>query len=231
MLRFNYYLFPEASEYLSPFIFTIACLGIIFSSLSTLRQIDTKRIIAYSSIAHMNYAILGLFSGVYEGLMGSVYLMLAHGIVSSGLFLCIGFLYDRFKTRNILYFRSISMIMPVFTVVFLIFNLANLGFPGTSNFIPELLIYIALIESNIFVAFISTFSLLFAAIHSFWFFTRIMYGYYIHTPVVITKYADLSRREFFITALLIFIIFWMGLYPNSFFQVFNINLLVLVSKI
>jgi NADH-quinone oxidoreductase subunit M len=142
IVRFMIPMFPYAMSYFTPLIFTMCVIAIIYSSLTTIRQIDLKKIIAYSSVAHMNFALLGLFTNNSVGLEGSLYLMLGHGVVSSGLFLCIGILYDRYHTRNILYYGGLAQTMPIFSIFFLIFTLANIGLPGTVNFIGEFLVLV-----------------------------------------------------------------------------------------
>jgi NADH:ubiquinone oxidoreductase subunit 4 (subunit M) len=145
-LRYLLLLFPEASKYYSPFIFTLCLLGIVYASLSTFRQIDLKKIIAYSSIAHMNLVVAGLFSLNVAGILGSIILMLAHGVVSGALFLLVGVLYERFHTRLIRYYGGLTQVMPFFALCFFFFNLANMGLPGTFNFIGELLIFVGLFK-------------------------------------------------------------------------------------
>jgi NADH:ubiquinone oxidoreductase subunit 4 (subunit M) len=135
-------LFPYAMTYFTPLVFTMCVIGIIYSSLTTIRQIDLKKIIAYSSVAHMNFALLGLFTNNVQGIEGCLFFMLGHGVVSSGLFLCIGILYDRYHTRNILYYGGLVQVMPIFSLFFLIFTLANIGFPGMVNFVGEFLVLI-----------------------------------------------------------------------------------------
>jgi NADH:ubiquinone oxidoreductase subunit 4 (subunit M) len=148
MIRFMLPLFPFANIFFTPLILSMAVLAIIYASLTTIRQIDLKKIIAYSSVAHMNFSILGLFINNNLGLDGALYLMLAHGIVSSGLFLCVGMLYDRYHTRNLLYYGGLSQVMPLFSIIFLIFILGNIGFPGTINFIGEFLILVGIFQFN-----------------------------------------------------------------------------------
>jgi NADH:ubiquinone oxidoreductase subunit 4 (subunit M) len=122
--------------------------GVIYASLSALRQSDLKRIIAYSSIAHMNLVVLGIFSFTHQGLDGAMYLMMGHGIVSAALFFCVGDLYDRYHTRALKHFSGLVQVMPLFSSVFFIFTLANMSFPGTSNFVGELLILTGIFENN-----------------------------------------------------------------------------------
>jgi NADH:ubiquinone oxidoreductase subunit 4 (subunit M) len=140
LVRFSFTLFPYGTLYFTPFIYMISLISILYSSLTTIRQIDLKRIIAYSSVAHMNFGLLGLFSNTLQGLIGALFLALSHGFVASALFLCIGVLYDRHHTRLVNYYSGLTLVMPVFSLIFFFFSLSNLGLPGTSSFVGELLI-------------------------------------------------------------------------------------------
>lgn len=164
-----------------PLVHSLAITGIIFASLSTIRQIDLKRIIAYSSIGHMNLIVLGLFSLELHGIQGAIYLMVGHAFVSSALFFCIGILYDRHHTRLLKYYGGVGQVMPIFALLFFIFTLANMSFPGTCNFIGEFLIFLGLIQSQssksalIGLMFAGS-SIMLSAIYSIWLFNRIVFG-------------------------------------------------------
>jgi NADH-quinone oxidoreductase subunit M len=147
-IRFSLLLFPNASAFFSPLIFLISIIGTVYSSITTLQQVDLKKVIAYSSVGHMGVVTIGIFCSSPQGILGSIYLMLAHGITSSGLFLLIGLLYDKYGTRIIKYYGGLFHTMPIFSVTFLIFTMANLGLPGTSNFIGEFLIFIGCFGIN-----------------------------------------------------------------------------------
>lgn len=142
-------LFPAECVYFQPFVVVIAIAGVIYGAFSAIRQSDLKRIIAYSSIAHMNLAVLGLFSFTQQGIEGAIYLMLGHGIVSAALFLCVGNISDRHHTRSLKYFGGLVKVMPLFSIFLFIFTLANMSFPGTSNFVGEFLVFVAMYEQNI----------------------------------------------------------------------------------
>jgi len=175
-LRFLLPVFPIASHYFTPFVFVIAVISIVYSSLTTIRQIDLKKIIAYSSVGHMNFVMLGIFSGTVEGIEGAIFLMISHGIVSSGLFMCVGILYDRYKTRVIEYYGGLAAKMPIFAVFFFIFTLANVGMPGTSSFIGEILILIGITHVNTTVAVLGFTGMIFGAVYSVWLYNRVMFG-------------------------------------------------------
>lgn len=165
-LRFSLPFFVEGNQNLVGFVYILAVVGIIYSSLSTIVQLDLKKIVAYSSVAHMNLSILGLYAFTQQGLDGSIYLMLGHGIVSSGLFLCIGVLYDRHHTRSLLYYGGLVTMMPVFALFFFIFTLGNMGFPGTVNFVGEFLVYTGIFDRNAFVGILATPAIVFSAVYS-----------------------------------------------------------------
>jgi NADH-quinone oxidoreductase subunit M len=147
-LRFSIGLFPESSAYFAPFIFTISVFGVIYASVTTLQQVDLKKIIAYSSVGHMGLVTIGLFSFNTQGIIGAILLMISHGIVSGALFLLIGLLYERHHTRIIRYYSGLIHTMPAFSVCFILFSLANIGLPLTSSFVGEFLIILGCFEIN-----------------------------------------------------------------------------------
>ena len=166
LLRFLIPVFPLATIYFLPLVYMLCIIGIIYGSFTTLRQIDLKKIIAYSSVVHMNFALIGLFSLTLEGIQGSIYLMLSHGIVSGALFLCIGCLYDRYHTRILNYYSGLVITMPIFSIVFLIFTLANIAFPGTSSFVGEFLIFLGIFQKNTVIGFLSALGVILSASYS-----------------------------------------------------------------
>jgi proton-translocating NADH-quinone oxidoreductase chain M len=222
-LRFSLFLFPTATEILRPFITLLAITGVIYSSFTILRQIDLKRIVAYSSVAHMSFVILGTFSGTAISLNGAILLMLAHGFVSGGLFLAVGYLYDRYKSRNLLYYRGLINIMPIYTLIFFFLLMANLGFPPTLNFISELLILSGITETNLPTAILSTIGILFAGISGFWVFTRLFLGNFVVTGgSYYTKYFyDITRRETLSIVPLVIPTIFCGLAPNTLLNLFS----------
>jgi NADH:ubiquinone oxidoreductase subunit 4 (subunit M) len=147
--------FSKATVFYLPITDTFAIISIVYASFTTIRQIDMKRIIAYSSIAHMNLVVLGLFSGNIQGIAGSIFLMIAHGVVSSALFFLIGVLYDNYGTRVIYYYGGLAQVLPIFATFLIIFSFANIGLPGTCNFIGEVVIFLGLVDRNILVLIIA----------------------------------------------------------------------------
>jgi len=165
-LRYSLGLFPDASAFFAPFVFLISILGIVYASLTTIQQIDLKKIIAYSSVGHMGVVTIGIFSSVSQSILGSVLLMVSHGIVSGALFLCIGILYERHHTRIIKYYSGLLTTMPIYSTFFTIFTLANIGLPGTSSFIGEFLIILGCLVLNSWVGFFSAFGMVLGAAYS-----------------------------------------------------------------
>jgi NADH-ubiquinone oxidoreductase chain 4 len=159
-------IFIDAQRSFVCFVYILSVVGILYASLTTIRQIDLKRIIAYSSVAHMNLSVLGLYSFTQQGIDGSIYLMLGHGIVSGALFICVGILYDRHHTRLLRYYSGLATVMPVFSSLFFVFTLANMGFPGTVNFAGEFLIYTGVFDRNAFVASIAAPAIVLSAVYS-----------------------------------------------------------------
>lgn len=150
-IRFSLSLFPEASFYFAPLIYLLSVLGTIFASLTTLRQVDLKKIIAYSSVAHMSLVTLGLFSFNIQALEGCIILMLGHGLVASSLFLSVGMIYDRYKTRIVKYYGGLTHLMPLHSTIFLFFIFSSIAFPGTCNFIGEFLVFLGLCNNQVIV--------------------------------------------------------------------------------
>jgi len=165
-LRFSLPMFPDASIYFTPLIYLLSVLAIIYTSFTTIRQIDLKKVIAYSSIGHMAYVTLGIFSFNTEGIEGSIFIMLSHGLVSSALFLSIGIIYDRYKTRIIKYYRGLTLVMPLFSIFFFYFILANTGVPGSSSFIGEFLVLVGTFKINTTVALLASLGIILSAIYS-----------------------------------------------------------------
>jgi proton-translocating NADH-quinone oxidoreductase chain M len=215
-LRFSIPLFPYATLYFTPLIYTMSVIAIIYTSLTTLRQIDLKKIIAYSSVAHMNFVTLGLFSLNTQGIEGSILLMLSHGLVSPALFLCVGVLYDRHKTRLLRYYSGCARTMPIFAVLFVFFTMANISLPGTSSFIGEFLVFIGAYQSNTFITFLAATGMVLGAAYGLWLCNRLLYG--VVKPHFISTYSDVSRREFFMLLPFVLGILWMGVYPEPFLE-------------
>jgi NADH-quinone oxidoreductase subunit M len=201
-------MFPYANEYFLPFVYMLGITGILNASLTAIRQSDIKRVIAYSSIAHMNLIVLGIFTNNNYGQNGAVYLMIGHGLVSTALFFCVGVLYDRFHTRLIQYYGGLMQLMPKFVFNFLILSFANMGFPGTVNFVGEFLILLGVVEENFLCGMIASISTVLSAIYSIYLFNRISFGT-IKIYIKLNSTIDLTIIEFsFLTILSILTIFF-----------------------
>jgi proton-translocating NADH-quinone oxidoreductase chain M len=213
-LRFSIPMFPQATLYFTPLIYTMSIIAIVYASLTTLRQIDLKKIIAYSSVAHMNYVTLGMFSLNVQGIEGSLLLMLSHGFVSSALFLCIGTLYDRTHTRLVGYYGGCAQTMPLFSFFLFFFTLGNISLPGTSSFVGEILILVGVFQTNTFVGLIATSGMIFGTAYSIWLFNRVAFGNI--KPHFFGYFVDLNRREVLLLLPFFIAVLWMGLYPDIF---------------
>lgn len=195
-LRFSLTFLAEASVWFYPAVMTLGLAGVIYSSLSTLRQADLKRIIAYSSVAHMNFVVLGLFSFARAGLDGAIYLMVAHGITSTALFFCIGVLYDSTHTRLVYYYGGLGTVAPVFASAFLIFSLGNMGFPGTPGFIGEFLTLAGILQQSVVVALCAAVSVVTSAAYGTFLANRILFGAV--KTVYVSSYIDANRLQTYV---------------------------------
>lgn len=213
-IRFSLPLFPFASFFFTPLVYTVALIGIIYTSFTAIRQSDFKRIIAYTSIAHMNLVILGIFSFTNIGIEGAILQSLSHGFVASALFLVIGVVYDRYKTRLVQYYGGLASVMPLYIFIFLFFTLANISFPGTSSFVGEFLILVGSFQVNTTITFLGATSVVIGGAYSLWLFNRIAYGN-IKTQYT-TKFLDLNFREVLVFLPLLLGTLIVGVYPNFF---------------
>jgi NADH-quinone oxidoreductase subunit M len=208
--------FSKGTFFFLPLTDTFAIISIIYASLTTIRQIDMKRIIAYSSVAHMNLVVLGIFSGNIQGIAGAIFLMIAHGIVSSALFFLIGVIYDKYGTRIIYYYGGLFQTMPLFATQLLFFCMANIGLPGTCNFIGELIVFTGLVERNYIVLWISITGVVLSVLYTMFFCNRVIFGNLNLNYICI--YKDMTLRELAITIPLIFLTIFLGFYPNVIFD-------------
>jgi NADH-quinone oxidoreductase subunit M len=210
-LRFSLPMFPNASADLAPFIFTLSIVAIIYTSLVALVQEDMKKLIAYSSVAHMGYVTMGIFTGSQQGLDGAIFQMLSHGLVSSALFLCVGVIYDRMHTREIAAYGGLVERMPKYAVAFMVFTMANVGLPGTSGFIGEFLTLLSAFKANTWVAILATTGVILSAAYALYLYRRIIFGAL--EKANLRSILDLSPREVAILAPLILLTIFYGFYP------------------
>lgn len=208
-------LFPHLLEIFKTLVFSMCILGILFSSLAALAQIDVKKIIAYSSIGHMGLVIIGIYTLNMNGLLGASYMMLSHGLISSAMFFSIGLLYKIYGTRSIIYYSSIAHFMPRFSMCFFVFSLANMSFPGTAGFPGEILIFAGMMQDNLFISFLVAIGSIFGGVYSIWLLTRILYG---QISPKISTYRDLKPSERKILNFLLLLVFGFGLFPFLIFD-------------
>jgi NADH-quinone oxidoreductase subunit M len=216
-LRFSLPMFPLASADLAPLIFTLSVAAIIYTSLVALMQEDLKKLIAYSSVAHMGFVTMGLFAANAQGIQGGIFQMLSHGIVSAALFLCVGVVYDRMHTREIAAYGGLVNRMPLYAAVFLVFTLANVGLPGTSGFVGEFLTLAGAFRVNTWVAFFATTGVILSACYALWLYRRVIFGEL--TKPALKSILDLSVREIAIFAPLVVLAIMFGFYPGPIMSV------------
>jgi proton-translocating NADH-quinone oxidoreductase chain M len=228
-IRFTLPIFPQSCFYFTPFVYTVATIGIIYTSFTAIRQTDFKRIIAYTSIAHMNLVILGIFSFNTIGLEGAILQSLSHGFVASGLFLVIGIVYDRYRTRIIQYYGGLAITMPIYIIIFLFFTLANISFPGTSSFVGEFLILVGSFKVNTTITFLGATGVIIGGVYSLWLFNRIAYGN-IKTQYT-QQFLDLSPRELLIFIPLILGTLVIGVCPSIFLNSIHMSVNNLIEAL
>ncbi|HEX6120378.1 MAG TPA: NADH-quinone oxidoreductase subunit M [Dongiaceae bacterium] len=213
-LRFSIPILPDASTTLAPLVFGLSIVAIIYTSLVALAQTDMKKLIAYSSVAHMGFVTAGMFAFNRQGIEGAMIQMLSHGIVSSALFLCVGVIYDRLHSREIARYGGLANNMPRYAFAFMIFMMASVGLPGTSGFIGEFLVMVGVFKVTTWVAFLITTGIILSAMYMLWLYRRIIFGQLEKDDV--KAMLDLSPREIAVFVPLVLIVLWMGIYPSSF---------------
>jgi NADH-quinone oxidoreductase subunit M len=233
-IRFSLGLFPLASEIFTPLIYTLSVIAIVFTSLIALMQEDMKKLIAYSSVAHMGFVTLGIFTIQQQGIEGSIIQMISHGLVSAALFLCVGVVYDRMHSRLISTYGGIVTIIPKYSILFMLFTLAALGLPGTSGFVGEFLILMGAFKDNFLVAVVASLGVILGAAYMLWLYKRVVFGKLVNKEL--EKMIDLNRSEYFILIILAIPILFFGFYPeplintievsvNNLIETYNLNLL------
>jgi proton-translocating NADH-quinone oxidoreductase chain M len=227
ILRFSFPLFPEANFYFTPLVYSLAAVGIMYTSCTAIRQTDFKRIIAYTSVAHMNLVVIGLFSFNTIGLEGAILQSISHGFVASALFIIIGIVYERYHTRMVKYYGGLVHIMPLYSIIFLLFTMANIGLPGTGSFVGEFLILTGSFNSNTSITVISATGMVLGGCYSLWLFNRIIYGNLKTQYILIFK--DINKREFLIFLPLIIGTSIMGIYPKIFLTPIHMSVNMLLE--
>ncbi|KST59482.1 NADH-quinone oxidoreductase chain 13 [Methylobacterium sp. GXS13] len=217
-IRISLPMLPVASQDFAPLVFALSVIAIIFTSLTALMQTDIKKLIAYSSVAHMGFVTLGLFTLNEQGIQGALFLMISHGIVASALFLCVGVVYDRMHTREIAAYGGLVKRMPLYAVAMMVFTMANVGLPGTSGFVGEFLSMLGAFKANPNVAFFSTFGIILSAAYALWLYARVIYGK-LEKPNL-QGILDLDTREKLILAPLVVLTIYYGVHPAPVLDVF-----------
>lgn len=220
-LRFSLPMFPEATEHFAWLVFALSIIAIIYTSLVALVQEDIKKLIAYSSVAHMGFVTIGIFVLNPNGIEGAIFTMLSHGIVSGALFLCVGVIYDRLHTREIARYGGLSVNMKIYATIFVIFSMASIGLPGTSGFVGEFLVLNGSYTNNSWIAFGATTGVVLGAAYMLYLVRRLVFGELDKDDV--KAMPDLSLREKVIFLPLLIVVFWMGIYPNSFLEPIHVS--------
>jgi NADH-quinone oxidoreductase subunit M len=227
-LRFSLPMLPEASAAFAPFIFSLSVIAVVYTSLVALAQEDMKKLIAYSSVAHMGIVTLGIFTFTQQGLSGALFTMLSHGVVSGALFLCVGVLYDRVHSREIARYGGVAKIMPAYALIFMLFTMASVALPGTAGFPGELLVIVGAFKVNPWVALGAAMGMILGAAYMLYLYRRVAFGKI--TKEDLRSLLDLSPREYAVFAPLILLTLWMGVYPSSFLNFFEASVAALVAR-
>jgi NADH-quinone oxidoreductase subunit M len=227
-LRVSVPMLPDASASFAPFIYTISVVAVIYTSLVALAQEDMKKLIAYSSVAHMGVVTIGIFIVNVQGVSGALLQMLSHGIVSSGLFLVVGVVYDRMHTHEIARFGGLADRMPSYALVFMVFTMATMGLPGTSGFVGEFLVIVGSLQVNFWLALLGGMGMILGAAYMLYLYRRIIFGRI--TRDDLRNILDLSPREWAVFAPLIILTLWMGVYPSSFTSYFDATVGAMVQQ-
>ncbi|MDP6352038.1 MAG: NADH-quinone oxidoreductase subunit M [Alphaproteobacteria bacterium] len=227
-LRFSLPMLPDASAYFAPLIYGLSMVAVVYTSLVALMQDDMKKLIAYSSVAHMGFVTIGIFTLTTQGVEGGMMVMLSHGIVSSALFLCVGVVYDRIHSRLIASYGGLVHRMPYYALVLMIFTLAAVGLPGTSGFVGEFLVLLGIFQVDTWVAAIAALGVILGAAYMLWLYRRVIFGNL--TKDELKTILDLNPREIAVFAPLVAAVFWMGIYPNAFLEVMHASVANLIVQ-
>tara|TARA_B110001450_G_scaffold37268_1_gene33086 strand:- start:2572 stop:4065 length:1494 start_codon:yes stop_codon:yes gene_type:complete len=226
-IRFSLGLFPIASEIFTPLVYSLSLIAIVYTSLVALMQEDIKKLIAYSSVAHMGFVTLGIFTITQQGIEGSIIQMISHGLVSAALFLCVGVIYDRMHSRLISTYGGLVSVMPKYSILFMLFTLAALGLPGTSGFIGEFLILMGAFKDNFLVAVIASLGVIFGAAYMLWLYRRVVFGNLINKDLL--NISDLDKSEKFILWCLAIPVLFFGFYPEPLINTIEISVKNLID--
>ncbi len=228
-LRFSLPMFPDASATLAPLVFAMSVIAIVATSLIALVQEDIKKLIAYSSVAHMGFVTMGIFTFTQQGIDGAIFQMLSHGLISSALFLCVGVVYDRLHTREIKAYGGLVERMPIYAVIFMVFTMGNVGLPGTSGFVGEFLTLLSSFKVNTYVAFIATTGVILSAAYALYLYRRVVFGPLEKPSLKAMK--DVNAREIAILAPLVILTILFGFYPAPILDVTAVSVKALVTSL
>jgi NADH-quinone oxidoreductase subunit M len=228
-IRFSLPMFPEGSAQFIPFMFVLSGVAVVYTSLVALAQTDMKKLIAYSSVAHMAFVTFGLFAMNRQGIEGAMMVMLGHGLVSGALFLCVGVIYDRLHTREIARYGGLADNMPGYALLFMVFTMASVGLPGTSNFIGEFLSLVGTYRASSWAAIVGTTGIILSAAYMLWLYWRICFGTQRNADTAAMP--DLSLREWWLLGPIALAVFWMGVYPESFLRPMRNDVGRLVTRV
>jgi NADH-quinone oxidoreductase subunit M len=227
-LRFSVPMLPEAAQFFAPFMFTLGVVAVIYTSLVALAQEDMKKLIAYSSVAHMGVVVIGIFTFNVQGIDGALFQMISHGVVSAALFLCVGVVYDRIHTREIARYGGLGDRMPLYAFAFMLFTMASIGLPGTAGFVGEFLVLVGAFQVNIWLALLGSFGMILGAAYMLYLYRRIIFGKI--TKPDLRSILDLSPREIGIFLPLGVLTLWLGIYPSSFTSFFDASVGAMVQS-
>jgi NADH-quinone oxidoreductase subunit M len=227
-LRFSLPMFPVASEYFTPLIYTLSIIAIIYTSLVALMQEDMKKLIAYSSVAHMGYVTLGIFTFTKQGIEGSIFQMISHGLISAALFLCVGVVYDRLHSRMISTYGGLVNYLPKYSFLFVVFALAGLGLPGTSGFLGEFLVLAGTFQKNYLVSMLATFGVVLGAAYMLWLTKRVVFGNTNNNEIKNLK--DINNLETLMLITLAILVILFGFYPSPLMDTLNVSVNNLISN-
>ena len=227
-LRFSLPMFPVGSEVLTPLVLWMSAIAIVYTSLVALVQDDMKKLIAYSSVAHMGFVTMGIFAANQQGVDGAIFQMISHGFISGALFLCVGVIYDRMHTREIEAYGGLVNRMPAYALIFMLFTMANVGLPGTSGFVGEFLTLMGIFQVNTWVAAVATSGVIFSAAYALWLYRRVVFGDLIKESL--KSITDMTRREKAIFAPLVVMTILLGVYPALVLDIIGPSVEALVSN-
>ena len=228
-LRFSLPMFPLATVDFTPMVYTLSIIAVVYTSFVALVQEDMKKLIAYSSVAHMGFVTIGAFTLTIQGVEGAIYVMLSHGIVSAALFLIVGVVYDRIHSRDIEVYGGLVHRMPGYALTFMFFMLASVGLPGTGGFIGEFLVLLGAFQVNAWVCALAALGVILGAAYMLYLYRRIIFGEL--TKDVLKKVADMSPREWAVFAPLIILTLWMGIYPLPFLDIMHVSVENLLQQV